>query len=798
MSTQKITPTYAIPDALASDIAKLHENVAKYKQQEISNAEFKAFRVPMGLYEQRKDEVYMSRVRATGGLIRPQQLSELIDIAVRHGSNLLHVTTRAEVQILNLNVDELEPIQRELRDIHLSTKGGGGNTVRNILVGQFAGIGQNEAFDPTPYAVALTSIMVAEPDTYLLPRKLKIAFEPDPAFTNFAAINDIGFVAKVRDGQRGFEVYVGGGAGGRPTTGWKLSDFWPADDIYAVVKGVKRFFFDRGNRKNKNVARLRYVFYKNGIDFTLNEIRQYIAEAQKLGIQLEPAFLGESRPHVEYKGQSIAPAEADDFLLWRSRYVSKQRQEGYFTVLFPIILGNIELEPERVANLKKVLAFVGQFGEDTLRFTTTQSLRFRNIPETALPELWHLLRWFADETSVPLVVSNLQSCTGADTCRLGLVFSKGVSKAIRRELLRSHLDLDLLSNVNIHVTGCPNSCGQQLWADLGFAGYVLRKDGRPLPGYKVYAAAQLAGDFHLAEAIGTIPARDVPRFVVRLLEAYLPSAKKQTFNEYLHAGGLAVAKALLDDYQDVPSFADDKNYYFDWDAEQLFSVTAEGKPECAAGVFDRINIDYETVTKSREALLQETDRARRAELLQTLVLASARMLLITLGHDAQKPDEVFPLFKENFIGGGYVDKRFATIIDLAAADPKADLSAHETHVLDLAQAIVDLYNSLDDTMQLKAPQVKSDDTTAAPANAAFASTAKPDVVKDFRGVACPMNFVKTKIALSPLASGSVLEIWLDDGQPIQNVPGSVKLEGHTILEQQQTPDGYWRVVIRKK
>jgi sulfite reductase (ferredoxin) len=270
-----------------NDIEKFARLANGYQQQTVSTTEFKAFRVPMGVYEQRKNEVYMARIRATGGVIKPEQLLRVIDIAKENGSNLLHITTRAEVQILNLQLDKMENVLRQLQEAGLSTKGGGGNTVRNIIVSEFSGIDKDEVFDTTPYAIALANAVVPEPDSYLMPRKMKIAFSSNENHIDYAGINDIGLVAQLRDGKRGFKVYIGGGAGSKPSVGWLWRDFLPAEDLYALVKAMKKFFIDHGNRKDKYKARIRFIFYKLGKEETFRLIDEYF-EKEKEDSPLTP------------------------------------------------------------------------------------------------------------------------------------------------------------------------------------------------------------------------------------------------------------------------------------------------------------------------------------------------------------------------------------------------------------------------------------------------------------------------------------------------------------------------------
>lgn len=777
-----------------NDIDKFARLANGYQQQTVSSTEFKAFRVPMGVYEQRKNEVYMARIRATGGVIKPEQLLRVIDIAKENGSNLLHITTRAEVQILNLQLDKMENVLRQLQEAGLSTKGGGGNTVRNIIVSEFSGIDKGEVFDTTPYAVALANAVVPEPDSYLMPRKMKIAFSSNDKFVDYAGINDIGFVAQIKDGKRGFKVYIGGGAGSKPSVGWLWRDFLPAEDLYALVKAMKKFFIDHGNRKDKYKARIRFIFYKLGKEETFRLIDEYF-EKEKEDSPLTP-LLERGGQNASTNGNNSGNSSQTD-----SAYSSPlfKRGGGGESVVVPITLGNIHLDDEeKVGALKDLIRFVAQFGDDTLRFTTRQNIRLRNIPAEAQNELSkYIKRYVPENFSKPAVINNIVSCTGADTCRLGICLSKGLTNAIIRALEKSGLDLDLLQDARINVSGCPNLCGQPLWSDLGFVGKVLHTD-HVYPAYQVYVGANYTDSPALAESIGTISAYDTPKFVVDLVRKYnaqFKSLKVQefkgskvpvpvnvpvSFNSWLRsAEGRATAEELIAKYKDIPPFAEDKNYYFDWGSDEVFNVTKRGKPECSAGLFDMIQVDQDAIKEARDKSAYD------------VIFHASRMLLVTRGLDPQDAAGVFDAFTEHFINTGYVDSAFKALISQAKAEGNQG-SYDNAKANALADAVIELYQGMDDSLQFKREKVQESKGSKVnvPVNV--------NVHKDLRGVLCPMNFVKTKLELATMQSGDVLEIWLDDGKPIENVPGSVKLEGHEILSQTQHTDGYWQVIIKKK
>ncbi|MDR3365783.1 MAG: sulfurtransferase TusA family protein [Prevotellaceae bacterium] len=783
---------YKLPETLGNDIATFASLAKDYRDKKVEAVQFKAYRVPMGIYEQRQDEVYMSRVRTTGGVIYPAQLLKLIAIAQKYGSNLLHITTRQEIQVQNLKLDSIEPLLYELKETTgLSTKGGGGNTVRNILVSEDSGLLADEVFDTTPYAMALTTKLIAEADSYFLPRKMKIAFSSDDKQVGYAAVNDVGFVAKIKDGEKGFLVYAGGGAGAKPTVGWKLFDFVPAGELFVVAEALKKFFSEHGNRKDRNKARLRFIFYKLGEAETVRLIKEYYGEAKKRTLPFALSDTENERPPYSYHPPGKPRVDAERYHRWKNRYVTPQKQEGYSSILFPVLLGNISLTDEAlVSGLQRLLSFVGRFGSHTLRFTTTQSIRFRNIPDAALPELYAAIRAVNPDADAPVLVNNIVSCTGADTCRLGIGLSKGLATAIRRELLKSSFDLDDLSRARIHISGCPNSCGQQLWADIGFSGKVLRNE-RTYPGYQVYLAASRDVQPRLGESAGSISARDIPQFTRRLLESYLSvKGKYPSLASYLRHEGRTLAQLLIEEYKNIPLFADDKNYYFDWGAESVFSVVGRGTAECSAGLFDMIELDLGYIKSYRLALATEKDAQKRNELLYGIIYSSSRMLLVTRGAEPKTTADVFNLFIENFIEYGFVEDTYRSLVAAARDDRQRDFSPYEAEINALADRIIELYQNMDDSLQFKGvkPQKKQDE---------ILQEAKSAKLKDLRGVACPMNFVQTKMQLSALRSGEILEIWLDDGEPINNVPGSVRNEGHEVQEQTRV-DNYWKILIKKK
>ena len=785
---------YKLPASLTADIDYTADLIKQYKEGKITGAQLKSNRVPMGIYEQRADGHFMLRIRCTGGLIKPEQLRRVAEVGKGIGCSHIHITTRQEVQIHNVDIDDAIPSLRKLQEVGLGTQGGGGNTIRNMLVNDQTGVTTEEAFDVTPWAQALTTRLIAEKDSFTMPRKLKIAFDIDTRSANFALVNDFGLIAKKQDGVEGFECYLGGSVASDPHLGWKVFDFLPATEIFRAVKAAKNFFNENGNRKNRHKARIRYIFYKLGEQETIDLYHKYYdALKGDASLTLEPdAEVLPIKTPAEPESEGI---DAFTFGLWKLRY-AKAQPNGLWNFVIPVLHGNAPAE-----TFIKIADILTAYGEDVIRFTPRQDIQVRNVPESHLAGLYKQFKALGFDMDEPVVISHIASCTGADTCRLGICLPKGAVVAIDEALKESGLDLDKASDVNINLNGCTNMCAQSVWAGLGFSGRIGRSGDHAYPAYTVWA--QVKGTQQLGVNLGWISARSVPAFVVDYIAAYI--GKKEQYgshDEFLKAEGESIIKSLIEKHKPVPTFAKDKNYFFDWGAEEIFSLSSHGKAECSAGLFDIIELDEQIIVNQFKKL--ETPGANIAEALKEMAFSASRMLLVTRGVEPRDEKEVYDQFIELFINAGIVSKEYTSLV-LDAKEGK-DLTSRRTEVESLAHKIIELYKGMDDSLQFKtadlpAAEAKPAEVTKEESeqevSAAPADPNSADVKKDFRGVACPMNFVKTKIALSPMKSGQILEILLDDGAPIQNVPGSVRGEGHEVLSTTMT-DGYWKVLIRKK
>jgi sulfite reductase (ferredoxin) len=338
-------------------------------------------RVPRGIYEQRESGTYILRVRAPGGTVLPRHLRRLAAVSRTWGNGVLHVTTRQEFQGHRVPLDSIVPALRSLAEEGLSTEGGGGNTVRNITACQDAGVCLEELFDVTPYAIATTERLLADPVSLQLPRKFKVAFAGCDRDCSGAAVHDVGFVARKHEQTEGFAVYVGGGMGGKSRLASLLHEFIPTEEVFQVVESVKRVFFKHGDRKNKHLARLRFLVEKLGLEkfhALYEEERAAVRASNPEPLKIRPA------PETPNPKTSPIPNGTADttFTRWRASHVVAQKQPGLFLVHLPLPLG--DLPAEKAIALAQI---VENHGERSLRGTQSQNLLLRGVPETELPEL---------------------------------------------------------------------------------------------------------------------------------------------------------------------------------------------------------------------------------------------------------------------------------------------------------------------------------------------------------------------------------------------------------------------------
>ncbi len=549
-----------LPPGLRGDIDKLGLAAERFKSGLLSAEEFRRARVPMGVYEQRTDGTYMLRVRLPGGALAAKHMRAIAAAAERFGSGAAHATTRQDMQIHCVIAENIAPALRALLEGCLSTKGGCGDTVRNITACCLSGVCPKECFDLGPHCRNLTQALLGDGQSYELPRKFKIAFSGCSEDCAGACVNDVGLIAKTRDGVEGFAVCAGGGMGARSRIAEMLEEFVPADGIYRVVRAVRAVFHARGNRENRKEARLRFLVDKIGFGKFASLYKSELAAAENAA----PCPGTERRREIGCS-DSVVPAGCktpSDFRTWRACATEPQKQPGYRMAHISLPLGDIGAEA-----LRGLAGAIEAFPGVEARVTPQQNLVLLWIPERETAGLYAALDGIGLAGSVLPLLRNMVSCAGASTCRMGVCASRGLARAMYDHLKGDAPGLSGNCDLQIGISGCPNACGRHLIADIGFSGGVRTIDGRKVPHYRLLLGGR-QGEGRTAFALpsGMVPARNVPALTAELLSAFSASASYPDFDSFLANGGMDIASALCERYQGLPSYEAEPMMYEDFDA----------------------------------------------------------------------------------------------------------------------------------------------------------------------------------------------------------------------------------------
>jgi sulfite reductase beta subunit-like hemoprotein len=497
------------------DVDEFVETLARFERGEISSEAFRAFRLTRGVYGQRQDDVQMLRVKIPAGLLGPEQLEALADVADRYGRGLGHVTTRQNVQFHFLKMADVEAAMRRCDEAGLTTREACGNSVRTVTACEVAEVCGAAPFDVTPYAEAVTRYFLGHPLSASLPRKFKTAFSGCASDCAKAAIHDLGFVAAVREGERGFKVLAAGGLSTSPQAALALHEFVPAGEIGRVAEALVRLFHRLGNRDNRHRARLKYVLRKLGEEkfrAAYAEVRAEVDAEARGELTLPPPPAREPAP----PRRSLGPTPPG-LLLWQAASTFTQKQASHVAVYVRLALGDITS-----AQMRALANVCRRYGDGSLRLTIDQNLLLPWVDRRSLAALYAELEPIGLARPDVRTAHDVTSCPGADSCNLAVTASRRLAAAVAERLERPDARaLEGLAGASIKVSGCPNSCGQHHIADLGFHGGVKTVGGASVPVYQLHLGGGVDGaGARFGKQVVKIVARRVPDAVVRLFELY--------------------------------------------------------------------------------------------------------------------------------------------------------------------------------------------------------------------------------------------------------------------------------------
>ena len=784
---------YGLPPELGEDIEAYAGDVQRFLNGELAPALLKAKRVPRGVYEQRQDGTYMVRVRIACGAVSAEQARQLALVADEFGNGQLHATTRQDLQIHNVDIADTPTVMRRLRQVGLTSKGGGGNTVRNVAACPYAGVCPSEQFDVTGFGHAVTEYLIRLVGSYNLPRKYKIAFSGCAADCALARFSDLGFVARARDGVAGFSLYAGGGMGSHSRVADLLEDWVPGTEVIRIAEAVRRLFDRMGDRQNRRRARLRFVLERIGAQRFREAFREQIAQLREEGV---PECGIVVQPAESPEGADGAPER------WQRRTerglrLLTQSRPNRVTALLHLPMGFVSSQDFlRLAELSAEFS-----AEGGLRTARSQDLLMRSIDVGAVPLLEEQLGALETDVVSATPLERFVACAGASTCRLGLCLSRNAARACAQAFEDAGIEPDGLDSPGVNISGCSNACGHHPAAAVGLFGSALRYGDRLLPAYKVVLGARVEETGpRLGQALGIVPGRALPAFLVDLVRDYESGREgDETFAAYFSRKGTEHFEGLVGRRATPPDYADDPTFYRDWGQEEDFSLAGRGAGECGAGVFEVISEDIKLARKSLAGVEDGPD-------LFAAFLPTIRALLITRGVDAQDAGRVIRSFDEHFVETGMVASSYRSLLDRARGHLQGwreAFAGQRASVEGLLDRVELLFSTLDAGLTFhppedSAPEPKPSAAASEPGGLPGEQTDGASQELDLRGVACPMNFVKTKLKLEAMAVGETLDVLLDDGEPVRSVPASLKGEGQDVVEAVALDASHWRVRVKKR
>ena len=571
-------------EAIEAEIARFEERVQQLQSGAITPEQFRPFRLKHGTYGQRQPGFQMLRVKIAAGVLTPAQLRVLANIGDDYSTGRGHLTTRENVQFHFVKLENVTAAMRLLADAGLTTREACGNTVRNVTACPVAGVCPGEAFDVTPYALGVSRYLLRHPDFHDLPRKFKIAFSgcEDDGNCAVAGIHDVGLIAQVRGANgtahRGFKVLVGGGLGSLPTEAAVLSDFVPEEELLPTIEAILRVFTETGNRKNKLLARLKFVLRAKGIE----ELRRLVAEKRKVSqapaekftvpTPIQPSLVTIASSPLS--SSSVDTQSDPEYDRWAESNMMSQRQAGYGAIWIKLSAGTFH------SNEMRGLADALEKNELTgVRIAVNQDLVIPWVPFDRVSAIYDDLRALNLATPGARTISDVTGCPGATTCNLGITRSLTLAEVLAQEL-NGYTDPEI-QKLRIKISGCPNSCGHHHIADIGFYGNMRKIGEQQAPYYQLLLGGKVdANGVRFGRQIMAVPARPIPEIIRELLTFYVQDRQRdEAFTAWVERIPDEDIVARLKPLADVENAS--AELFVDWGDTETYSLKL-GRGECVA------------------------------------------------------------------------------------------------------------------------------------------------------------------------------------------------------------------------
>ncbi len=634
------------------DIIELAKKIELFNNGKIDEEKFRSLRLARGIYGQRQEGVQMIRIKLPYGKVMSNQLRRISDVSDAYSRGRLHITTRQDIQIHYVDINKTPELWAQLDKDDVTIREACGNTVRNVTASELAGIDINEPFDVSPYADALYRFFLRNPICQEMGRKFKVSFSSSDEDTGLSYMHDLGFIAKIENGIRGFKVMLGGGLGSQPRHADTFYDFLPSNKIIPLMEGVLRVFDRYGERKSRSKARIKFLLKDIGLDAfkVLVEEEQTAIEYKSVAIDAH-SFVASTpvameAPQVEIKDQNA-------FELWKSTNLIPQKQAGYVAIGIKVLLGDFYTDKARLlANL------VESYAAGEIRLTLRQNIVIPFVKEALLPYFYVELEKLGFAELGYNKAVDITACPGTDTCNLGIASSTGIAAELERVIKKEYPQYLKNDDVIIKISGCMNACGQHNMANIGFQGMSVRTpDKLVAPALQVLLGGGNLGNGNgiFADKVVKVPSKRGPEALRRILNDYETNANGNSFVEYYKVTGERYFYDLLNDLQDVSNLT--QNDFIDWGSDEKYEKEI-GIGECAGVVIDLIATLFfeseEKIDNAKEAFGNKV-YSSAIYYAYTSMVNSAKALLLAENISTNTQAGIISQFDDIFVQSGKID-----------------------------------------------------------------------------------------------------------------------------------------------
>lgn len=771
-----------LDDVVLQEIKDFTEKLDGFLDGSLQEEKWQKRRLWQGIYGQRQPDVSMIRIKIPYGIGTTQQFRVIADLAKTVTNNILHITTRAALQLHYIPTPETPGVIQALADIGLTSREACGNVVRNVTATPYAAITPDQVFNVIPLAEFLFKHCLRNPYSQNFPRKFKISFSGNEEGDHgLSYMHDIGFIASQKDGEYTLNVYAAGGLGGRPIGADLIEKDMAIEDILICTTALMRIFNEFGNRENRNKARMKFIKNEWGVEQFINKYKEEFnrIKTSEYGksLLLDVSTLDLALPTEVADKNKVYDLLQDK--LWVENAVFAQNTIDTYGIHVRVRMGDITSE-----NMHALCDLADKFGTGEIRSTCSQNMILPNIPLENISQVYEKLVALGYGSWEFHNISNVIACPGRSTCNLSVTSSKGLAEALIEGFEKDESLKIGGEDAQINISGCHNGCGQHALASIGFNGSSRVIDGKAVPCAVVsIGGGAKSGIRQMGRRLGRVAAKKAPEAVKAIIAYYKEHAPAgQKISEYLSKVDVKELKPVIKPFDQIESYELDPDAFLDYGMQSGEEYSpAVGLGECAGGVLN-------LVTEAFDDSLNYIDMAKDvlakdffADVyfnLREAVLHTMSGTLIEAGEKEKSFTKCWDLYSQFYDANEKLPQR-PDLRDEACELDKESAKALLKVVSDYCNDIYSLY--------------KKDKENLKPAQDGEALTSL-----DLRGIECPINFVKAKMALENLTDDEELSMMIDTGEAYRMVPASLREEGHKVVELAPSEDEtYYTLVVLK-